>query len=102
VQALAKGVDLLVSEITDPDAELAALKAERTDIPFFAYPVLKKHFEVQHLTADAVGKLAACAGVRSLVLTHNPMPDNLIPQAGVAIAKLYDGPVAFAKDLDNY
>jgi ribonuclease BN (tRNA processing enzyme) len=102
VQELAKGADLLVSEITDPDAELASLKAERTDIPFFAYPVLKKHFEVQHLTADAVGKLAAGAGVRSLVLTHNPMPDNLIPQARVTITKHYGGPVAFAKDLDNY
>jgi hypothetical protein len=30
------------------------------------------------------------------------MPDNLIPQARVTITKLYDGPVAFAKDLDNY
>jgi ribonuclease BN (tRNA processing enzyme) len=60
------------------------------------------HFEEQHLTADAVGKLAAGAGVKSLVLTHNPMPDNLIPQARVTITKHYDGPVAFAKDLDNY
>ena len=102
VQALAKGANLLVSEITDPDAELASLKAERTGIPFFAYPVLKKHFEIEHLTADAVGKLAAGAGVRSLVLTHNPMPDNLIPQARVTITTHYDGPVAFAKDLDNY
>jgi hypothetical protein len=31
-----------------------------------------------------------------------PMPDNLIPQARVTIIKHYDGPVACAKDLDNY
>jgi len=73
-----------------------------SDIPFVADPILKKHFEQQHLTADAVGELAAGAGLKSLVLTHNPIPAGLIPQAGVAIASHYDGPVAFADDLDNY
>ena len=102
VQTLAKGADLLVSEITDPDAELASLKAARPDIPSLAGPALKKHFEAQHLTADAVGKLAAGAGVGSIVITHNPMPDSLIPQARVAIARRYAGPVAFARDLENY
>jgi len=102
VRQLAKGADLLISEITDPGTELATLKAERTDIPFVADPILKKHFEQQHLTADAVGELAAGAGLKSLVLTHNPIPAGLIPQAGVAIASHYDGPVAFADDLDNY
>jgi len=102
VQKLAKGADLLVSEITDPATELAALKAERSDIPFFADSILKKHFEEQHLTADAVGELASAAGVKSLVLTHNPIPDSLLPQAGVTVASHYDGPVAFANDLDNW
>jgi len=102
VQALARGVDLLVSEITNPDADLVSLKAERPDLPLFAYPILKNHLEQQHLTADAVGKLAASAGVGSVVTTHNPMPDSLIPQARVRIASHYNGPVAFAKDLDNF
>jgi ribonuclease BN (tRNA processing enzyme) len=102
VEKLAQGADLLISEITDPDSELTSLKAERTDIPFFAYPVLRMHFTKQHLTADAVGKLAAAAGVGSLVLTHNPIPDNLIPQARAAIASHYNGPVVFANDLQNY
>ena len=102
VQALAKGADRLICEITDPDFELASLRAERPDIPFLAGPVLKKHFEQQHLTADAVGKLAAGAGVGSVVITHNPMPDSLIPQAHTAIARHYGGPVAFANDFDNY
>jgi ribonuclease BN (tRNA processing enzyme) len=102
VQTLAKGVDLLVCEITDPDADLAALKAERPDLPVFAYPVLKNHFEQQHLTADAVGRLASGAGVGSVVTTHDPMPDSLIPQARARIAARYEGPVAFAKDLDNF
>jgi ribonuclease BN (tRNA processing enzyme) len=102
VEKLAQGANLLISEITDPDAELASLKAERTDIPFFAYPVLKMHFTKQHLTAAAVGKLAAAARVGSLVLTHNPIPDSLIPQTRATIASRYHGPVAFANDLQNY
>jgi hypothetical protein len=65
-------------------------------------PVLKNHFEEQHLTADAVGKLAAGAGVGSVVTTHNAIPETLIPQARAAIASHYDGPVAFAKDLDKF
>ena len=102
VEKLAQGTNLLISEITDPDSELASLKAERTDIPFFAYPILKNHFKQQHLTADAVGKLAAAAGVGSLVLTHNPILDHLIPQARATIASHYGGSVAFANDLQNY
>lgn len=102
VQALAKGAALLVCEITNPDAELASLKAERTDIPFFADKVLKKHFEEQHLTADVVGKFAASAGVGSVVITHNPIPDSLILQTHVTIASHYNGPVAFANDIDNF
>ena len=38
VQTLAKGADLLVSEITDPDAELASLKAAHPDIPSLGGP----------------------------------------------------------------
>jgi len=102
VKKLAQGADLLISEITDPNTELATLKAERTDIPFFADPILKKHFEQQHLTADAVGDLAAGAGVKSLVLTHNPILHDRIPQTDVSIASHYHGPVAFAGDLDSY
>ena len=102
MEKLAQGANLFISEITDPDAELAALKADRPDIPFLAYPVLKMHFTKQHLTADKVGKLAAAAKVGSLVLTHNPIPDNLIPQARAAIASHYNGPIAFANDLQNY
>lgn len=102
VEKLAQGADLLISEITDPDAELASLKANRPNIPFFADPILKKHFKQQHLTAAAVGRLAAAAKVSSLVLTHNPIPDSLIPQARATIASYYDSPVAFANDLQNY
>ena len=102
VQALAKGAGMLVCEITDPDFELASLKAERPDIPFFADSALKKHFAEQHLTSDAVGKLAVSAGVGSVVITHNPMPDSLIPQARVTITAPLQRSVTFANDLDNY
>jgi len=96
VQTLATGVDLLVCEITDPDADLAVLKAERPDLPVFAYPVLKNHFEQQHLTADALQPRFR-RRVGSVVTTHDAMPDGLIPQARARIAARYKGPVALRK-----
>lgn len=102
VERLARNADLLVSEIIDPDHVMALLKAQRVDIPFYAEPLLRNHFEHQHLTADAVGLLAQHARVKTLVLTHNTLDAQGIVKAGETIASRYKGPFAFANDLDNY
>jgi ribonuclease BN (tRNA processing enzyme) len=102
VQRLAHGADLLISEIINADQSLAALKAQRSDIPIYAEPILKQHFEKQHLSADEVGLLARRSGVKAVVLTHNPLTDPNIEIARATIASHFNGPVAFADDLDNY
>ncbi|MET3808213.1 ribonuclease BN (tRNA processing enzyme) [Nakamurella sp. UYEF19] len=102
VDRLAAGADLLVSEIIDADQALADLRASRADIPALASHALLNHFAEQHLTAQAVGDLARRAGVKAVVLTHNPMNDTSLQKAGVTLAGLYQGPVAFAADLDTY
>jgi ribonuclease BN (tRNA processing enzyme) len=101
VEHLARDADLLVSEITDPEQVLAELKAKR-DIPAFAEPFVKKHFEQEHLTAEQVGLLAQRSGVKAVVLTHNPLSDANIVNARATISSHFTGPVAFADDLDNY
>jgi ribonuclease BN (tRNA processing enzyme) len=101
VERLARDADLLVTEITDPAQVLAELKAKR-DIPAFAEPFVKKHFEQEHLTADQVGLLARRSGVKAVVLTHNPLNEANIATARATIAGHFAGPVAVADDLDNY
>jgi ribonuclease BN (tRNA processing enzyme) len=102
VERLAHDADLLISEINDADQALAALKAQRPDIPAYAEPILRNHFEKQHLSAAEVGLLARRSGVKAVVLTHNPLNDANIATARATIASHFNGPIAFADDLDNY
>lgn len=105
VERLAHGADLLVSEIMDADTALAAIKRNRPDIPAFAFPFVRRHFDKEHLSADQVGLLAERAGVHALVLTHfggatgrQDQIDRLTRQ----IARRFHGPIRFANDLDRF
>lgn len=102
VEQLGHGVDLLVSEIIDPDEELAKTLATRSDIPRYAIPFLRRHFADQHLTAKEVGRLMQRTGAKRLVLTHNAMDAVGIARAGQTIAGLSERPLAFADDLDTW
>lgn len=42
------------------------------------------------------------SSLRDPTVGLGPMPEALIPEAQVTIAGHYNGPVAFANDLDNY
>jgi ribonuclease BN (tRNA processing enzyme) len=64
----AHGADILVAEIVDLDSIRAALQASGTSGA--ALDILMQHMENQHLTADALGRMAQDAGVKKLVLTH--------------------------------
>ncbi len=101
VEKLAANADLLVSEIMDPDIALARIEAKRY-VPFFVEGSIKTHFSKEHLSPTEVGLLASRAHVKALVLTHDALPDEAIPQAGKEIAANYKGPVTFAKDLDRF
>ena len=101
VTALAKGADLLISEVVDPVAiQNAAARmppAERQSILF--------HQLKEHLPPDTIGTMAAAAGVKAVVLTHlvpaaDPSADPAPYTAGVQ-AK-FKGPVTLAKDLGAY
>ena len=106
VEKLAQGANLLISEITDPDSELASLKAERTDIPFFADSVLKNHFKQQHLTADASTSpqmpsaslqpqpesVVSCSHTTPFPTTSSPKP---APRSPATTAVLLPSPTIF-------
>lgn len=102
VEALAKNVDLLICEIMDPDASLAALKKSRPDVPGFAFNAVEKHFRHQHLAPIEVGLMAARSGAKSLVLTHNALADGALTDAQKKIAENFSGSIRFAADLASF
>ena len=95
--ALAHGADILVHEAYSPD-HLHLL----TDGTNAAVERLQQHFAQAHTSAEDAGRIAARAGVRTLVLWH------LIPTRGVTdeefaaqAARHFDGQVVVAKDLER-
>jgi len=102
VERLAHNVDLLVTEIIDPEAAIAGFKKLRPEVPFFVVPVIEQHMRHEHLPAVDVGLLAEHAGAKALVLTHDAMDADGIAKAEPLIRSHFKGPVMFAKDLNRF
>lgn len=101
VERLAHNVDLLVSEVIDPQAGMNKAKKSHR-IPFYVKPILMNHFKNQHLTAEAVGTLAQSANVKALVLIHNALDTEDIALSRRTIGLHYNGPITFASDLESF
>lgn len=102
VEALAKGADLLVSEVLDlpATARMISQGGARTDTA-----AAMDHMRRDHLTPTQVGQLAARAGVKAVVLTHLvPGNDGETDLGGYTrgLATHYHGPVRVARDLGRY
>jgi ribonuclease BN (tRNA processing enzyme) len=104
VARLAAGADLLVSEVIDTRRMVAAMtKAAGPPDPRQAG--LIAHMERDHLLPSEVARIAAQAGVKSLVLTHFvPGDDGEVDLTGYTrgISSIYRGPVHLARDLDRF
>lgn len=105
VEELAKGADLLVSEMIDLEAVVAAIRrnSPKADGPEVENAI--EHLRKHHLAPAEVGKLAKKAGVKSVVITHMA-GDNVTSQDTMRfmskIVPEYNGPVVIASDLDKY
>ncbi|WP_084390853.1 MBL fold metallo-hydrolase [Novosphingobium capsulatum] len=84
VATLAKGADVLVSEM--------ASHADRAAVP----PFVRPHMDREHLSPLEVGKLAAAAGVKTLVLTHIGVTD---PSDVAEIRSVFKGRIIVGADL---
>jgi ribonuclease BN (tRNA processing enzyme) len=104
LEKLAKGADVLVSEVID----MAAMKTvldDATDIAAPARAPMIAHMVEDHLTPTQIGILAATAGVKRIVLTHlAPGLDDERNTSGyvAGLAAHYKGPVTVAHDLDRF
>ncbi|MEY4296032.1 MAG: hypothetical protein RLY82_1720 [Pseudomonadota bacterium] len=92
---LAKDADVLVHEAMYKPA-IDAMLAKRSYVP----PNLKKFLEQGHTTAEEVGKIAAQAGVKTLVLSHllpgdEPISDEIWRAEA---AKHFKGEIVIGKD----
>lgn len=102
---LAKGSDLLVSEVIALEPLFADITAHRPDMSADTKTQMYRHLSTHHIDAAAVGQTAAKAGVGRVVLTHFAVPGPLSASEGYlrgGIAKAYAGPVDLARDLSAF
>jgi ribonuclease BN (tRNA processing enzyme) len=108
VEHLARDADLLVSEMIDLDATLAAIRKSRAGgapMPEAQYQGAVKHLSSHHLSPTQLGELAARAGVKRVVVTHlAPGTTDPATIGGYVldIQKQYKGPVTVASDLERH
>ncbi|WP_298674288.1 MBL fold metallo-hydrolase [uncultured Sphingomonas sp.] len=102
VEKLAMGADVLISEVIDLQGVIGDIRRKAAGKNIDDTPMIR-HMEMEHLTPENVGAMAARTEVKKLVLTHIGLP----PNAETAdekymlseIRKNYAGPVIFGSDL---
>ena len=105
LEKLAKGADLLVSEMMDIDAILVEILGNNPDMPQRQYDGVEWHLRAHHLLPIQVGELASNAGVKRLVVTHmapNVTTAEMAKRYLDEIAEVYDGEAVIADDLDRF
>lgn len=101
---LAKGADVLVSEVIDIDETVSLIKRS-WHAPEAALQPLVEHMRREHLAPEEVGKLATEAGVKMVVLTHQaPGLDEDVDASALlrGVREHFSGAVVPARDLDQF
>ncbi|WP_321908349.1 MBL fold metallo-hydrolase [Paraburkholderia sp. J11-2] len=113
IATLAKGTDLLVSEVIDRDAMVAELQANK-QMSDKAKKEMTEHFDTQHLSPEAAGTIAAKAGARHLVYTHISIVASILTPNDAAAEraslarikqqtqKVFKGQVTLSEDLQRF
>jgi len=100
LEKLAEGADLLVSEVIDTNRMVAFAKGQ--SVPPAVAAAMVKHMELEHLSPEAVGRLATRAHVRRVALTHYAMPTedpNAPNELARQVRRWFNGPVVAGGDL---
>ena len=109
VVSLARGADLLVSEMIDVDAVLASMRPAgargQTAAAATAPSGFEWHMHAHHMTPRQVGELAKAAAVKRVVITHfapNPTGPEQARRFIDTIHEQFSGDVQLATDLGRY
>lgn len=101
---LARGADVLVSEVADLDATMRVV-GETMRLPPPLLLAMRTHMEHEHLTPEAVGRLARDAQVKAVILTHlSPGGDDETDASRYTegVRKYFSGPVIAGRDLFEF
>ncbi len=107
VTELAKGADLLLSEV----ASAEEIKQRRIDSGDWQkmtpaqQEATMRHLTTEHLTPEAVGKMASAAAVKTVVLTHVPSSgkdNDDYKRYADEVRRYYSGNVLVANDLAEF
>jgi ribonuclease BN (tRNA processing enzyme) len=106
VAELAEGADLLISEATNPVDEFTTeqIKAGfwQRMRPEEQKNLIRHHIE-EHLLPEDLGKMAARANVKTVVMTHlQPSPNDDYSRYIAEVKKHYSGQILVAKDLMEF
>ncbi len=107
VTDLAKGADLYVTETTSPEEVVDLYKKNGTwqsKTPGEQEGFLR-HMHEEHVTPEDIGKMAAKAGVKAVVMSHlGPTVDPHDDYARYVdeAKKYYSGPITIAQDLMKF
>jgi ribonuclease BN (tRNA processing enzyme) len=104
---LAKGADVLVTEVTDTDDVIGLMKRNgawqaKSESEQEGW---LRHMHEEHVTPEEVGRLAAQAGVKTVVMTHlspSSDPNDDFTRYALAAKKHFSGSVLIAKDLMKF
>ena len=105
VERLGKGADLLVSELIDVEATIAAVKRMAPDQTGLQLEAMRRHLTDHHLSPEQVGDLAARMGTKRVVVTHLAGPTGMSDKAAEyaeAISARAHAEVVIATDLDRF
>jgi ribonuclease BN (tRNA processing enzyme) len=105
VETLARGADLLVSEMLDFEGTMQVVRKAHPDYSETRLAEIAAFLADHHLTPEKVGEMARNAGVKNVVVTHmgpgsNAAEDLLRYRRGVK--SQFGGEVQFASDLDSF
>jgi len=108
VTELSKDADMLVSEVASPLEEWKQRQI-RTGRWQSMTPEQQassiRHQKEEHITPEEIGKMAASAGVKTVVLTHLPAtndPKDEYKRFAEEVKKHFSGQVLIAKDLMEF
>lgn len=102
---LARGADILVTEVISIDETIRVIKEDNPGKTEAQLGPLLEHQRHEHIAPEDIGKMAAAAGVKLVVLTHlAPGMDDERSTAPytAGVRKHYSGIVVAGQDLDQF